>query len=391
MAHLLVTNDFPPKVGGIQSYLWELWRRLPDGQGRVLTTPHAGAVPFDEASPLPIQRDRTRVLVPSPQLLRRILAAAAGDLVVLDPAWLVGHLGPSLAARGIPYALVLHGAEVTVPGRLPAVRRLMERTLLGARLLICAGGYPEAEAARAVGGTHRLPPVVQIPPGVDVERFVPLTAPQRLAARARLGVPVDRPLIVAQSRLVPRKGFDTLIRAAARLRANAARPDLVDLHVAIGGGGRDRSRLEREARRAGVPVTFLGRVADDDLPAVFAMGDVFAMCCRTRWAGLEQEGFGIVFLEAAAAGVPQVAGRSGGAHEAVQRDVSGLVVDRPFDPAAVAHALGRLVGELDGAPQRRASLADAGRRRAVDEFAYPMLSSRLSTALGAVEAATALG
>jgi phosphatidylinositol alpha-1,6-mannosyltransferase len=177
---------------------------------------------------------------------------------------------------------------------------------------------------------------------------------------------------VSISRLVPRKGMDVLVRAAARLRH--AHPDLT---VAVAGSGRDRARLERLVAETGAPVRFLGRVDDDVLPALYACGDVFAMLCRTRWFGLEQEGFGIVFVEAAAAGVPPVAGASGGAAEAVAHGETGLVVDQPDDPAAVAQAIDALLRD----PQRRAAMGRAARRRAETEFAYDVLAARLHAAL----------
>src|SRR5690606_7883746 len=180
-------------------------------------------------------------------------------------------------------------------------------------------------------------PTVVVPPGVDTDRFVPLDDAARAEARASFGLPVDAPLVVGISRLVPRKGFDTLVRAAVRLRHSF--PDLV---VAIAGSGRDRGRLQRLARETGAPVRFLGRVPEERLPALYGCADVFAMLCRTRWAGLEQEGFGIVFVEAASAGVPQIAGASGGAAEAVVHGETGLVVDPPNAPAAVAAALATL-------------------------------------------------
>src|SRR5690606_6190399 len=114
-----------------------------------------------------------------------------------------------------------------------------------------------------------------------------------------------------------------------------------------GGSGRDLERLTKRAAGARVPVTFLGRVPDEDMADLYASADVYAMLCRNRWGGLEQEGFGIVFLEAAAAGVPQVAGNSGGASEAVADGVSGFVVDDPTDAAAVAAALRRLLADDD--------------------------------------------
>ncbi len=368
--HLLVTNDFPPKIGGIQNYLWELWRRLPADDVVVMTTPYRGAEEFDAAQPFRVVRDRDKVLLPHPGVARRIRTLAhevGAELVMLDPALPLGHLGPSL---GIPYGVVLHGAEVTVPGRLPVSRQALGRVLKGARLVVSAGGYAAAEAERAAG---RALPTVEIPPGVDTERFRPLAPAEVAAARRTYGLD-DGPLVVAVSRLVPRKGFDQLIAACAELA-----PRVPGLQLAISGAGRDRRRLERLDAGSAI-VSFLGRVPDDELPAVFGMGDAFAMPCRTRWGGLEQEGFGIVFVEAAAAGVPQVAGRSGGAHEAVLEGVTGVIVDDPSQASAIAAALGRILVD----PQLRLSMSIESRRRAVESFSYDHLADRLAAALEVV-------
>ncbi len=191
-------------------------------------------------------------------------------------------------------------------------------------------------------------------------------------ARQHFGLPVDGELVVGVSRLVPRKGFDVLIQAAASLRES--RPDLT---VAIGGSGRDRRRLELHANRARAAVRFLGRVPDDDLPQLYGCADLFAMVCRNRWFGLEQEGFGIVFLEAAAAGVPQIAGASGGSDEAVVDGGTGLVVRDPRDPAEVGAGLRTLFEDAD---QRR-RMGAAARRRAEAEFSYDVLARRLGSAI----------
>jgi phosphatidylinositol alpha-1,6-mannosyltransferase len=376
MTHLFVTNDFPPKHGGIQTMLWELWRRLDPTSFVVLTTPHPDAAEWDAEQPFRVVRTKATVLLPTPSLARRIDALAAeihADAVVLDPALPLGLVGPRL--RRARYGLVLHGAEVTVPGRLPGTSQLLRRVLRGASLVIAAGGYPLAEAERAA----RAPlPSVLVPPGVDTERFVPLTPAARAATRVRLGLPPDGRLVVSVSRLVPRKGMDVLIKAAALLAPS--RPDLV---VAIAGGGRDHDRLERLIRTTNAPARLLGRITHDDLPGVYGCGDVFAMLCRNRWGGLEQEGFGIVFLEAAAAGVPQLAGDSGGAAEAVIDGETGLVVHRPDDPAAVADALARLLDD-PGACDRMGAV---GRSRAIESFSYDVLAERLGAALTAWEAA----
>ena len=363
--HLLVTNDFPPKVGGIQSYLWELWRRLPADDIAVHTTPYAGASVFDADQAFVVTRSRGPVLLPTPTVVRRVRTLAerqGAEFVVWDPALPVGH-----AARrvGRPYAVVLHGSEVTVPGRLPMARSILARVLRGASLVICAGNYPAAEAERAAGCTL---PTVVVPPGVDTDRFRPLDEAERASVRRELGLPVDAPLVVSVSRLVPRKGMDTLIRSAARLGRTES-----DLVVAIAGSGRDRRRLEGLVASTGAPVRFLGRVPEELLPGLYGAGDVFAMLCRSRWGGLEQEGFGIVFLEAAAAGVPQVAGESGGAAEAVAHERTGLVMGRPDAVEQVARTLSDLLGDRE----RRAEMGREARRRAEAEFSYDVLARRL--------------
>lgn len=370
MKHLLVTNDFPPKIGGIQSLLWEWWRRLPADQFAVLTSPYRGSEEFDAAQPYRVIRTREPVLLPHPWMVRRVdeLAAEVGaELIVLDPAVPLGMIGPSLQ---VPYGVVLHGAEVTVPGRLPGSRQVLNRVLRNAEQIVAAGGYPAAEAERSVG---RSLPITVVPPGVDTERFHPLDDAQRRAARERLGLPVDAQIVLGLSRLVPRKGFDVTIRAAARLAAT--HPDLL---LVIAGAGRDRKRLERLAADRGAPVRFLGRVPHDDLPDLYGCADVFAMLCRSRWGGLEQEGFGIVFAEAAACGVPQVAGDSGGAAEAVADGVTGTVVGDPEDPQEAAAAIAALLDD----PARRAAMGEAARRRALEEFSYDLLAARLGAALG---------
>ena len=185
MSYLLVTNDFPPKLGGIQSYLYELFRRLPPEELCVLTTPHKGAAAFDRAQSFRIERWSLPVLLPTPRLARavKLLAQSCGaKLVLLDPALPLGLLGKRL---DVPYCVVLHGAEVTVPGRVPGGRQLLRSVLSGASLAVAAGGYPGAEATRAAGA--RTPPIVVVPPGVDHERFHPLGLEERLVTRGATG------------------------------------------------------------------------------------------------------------------------------------------------------------------------------------------------------------
>lgn len=368
--HLLVTNDFPPKVGGIQTYLWELWRRLPPDDVTVLTTPHDDAAEFDAAQPYRIVRTKEPVLLPTPSLKRRIEALrdeVRAQLIVLDPAVPVGLLGPTLRT---PYAVVLHGSELL--GRIPTGgSQAMGEVVKRAVHVIAAGNYPASEARR-VAGNHT-PPITVIPPGVDTERFRPASDESEPdATKRRFGIDERADLVVGVSRLVPRKGFDVLIDAVAELRQGHP-----NLRLAIGGSGRDRERLQKRIDATDAPAVLIGRVADEDLPALYAAADVFAMCCRTRWAGLEPEGFGIVFLEAAACGIPQLAGDSGGAADAVAHGETGLVVANPRDAQAVAAALAELLDD----PSRRGELGRRSRERAVAEFTYDHLAQRLRTLL----------
>jgi phosphatidylinositol alpha-1,6-mannosyltransferase len=369
MRHLLVTNDFPPKVGGIQNYLWELWRRLPPESVAVYCTPYAGSVAFDVRERYWIERSPEPWLLPYPWLPRRIDAIAdrvGADLVLLDPAVPLGMVGPHLRH---PYGVILHGAEVTIPGRLPVARAVLGRVLRSAALAISAGQYALEEAQRCAGSPLRS---IVIPPGVDIERFQPHDPDRRTLARRRFGLEPDDLVISTVNRLVPRKGMDVLIRAGALLGRRYP-----DLRILIGGTGRQNRALRALVGELKAPATLLGRLDDADVPALYGASDLMAMLCHERWWGLEQEGFGIAFLEAAASGLPQIAGRSGGAHEAVEDGVAGVIVDAPTSVESVAATIAEL---LDN-PLRRAEMGRAARRRAVEHFDYDVLAGRLHEGL----------
>jgi phosphatidyl-myo-inositol dimannoside synthase len=366
MPSLLVTNDFPPKLGGIQSYLFELWRRLPPDETTVFTTSHAGANDWDARQPFRVVRARQRVLLPTRALTRDVDALARevrADVIFLDPMLPLGMIGPRL--RSAPYVVVAHGAEVTVPASIPGLRSRGARILRGAAAVVAAGGYPARQAARVAGGDLR---GVVVPPGVDAHRFRPLSDGERSATRERFGLDPVRPLVLGLSRLVPRKGFDVVVDAVAGMPG---------VQLAIAGAGRDRARLERRARGNRENVHFLGRVPEAELPRVYGSADAFAMCCRDRWGGIEAEGFGIVFLEAAACAVPAVAGRSGGAHEAVVDTETGYVVE-PRDVGAVRSALTALCDDSE----LRSRMGRAARERAIGAYSYDGLVARLSPIAG---------
>ena len=369
MRHLLVTNDYPPKVGGIQSYLWEIYRRLPQDKVVVYTTPHPDSESFDQKQTHKIIRSKQRVLLPTRQVANQIRSLAEVeniDFIMYDPAVPIGILGPKI---GIPYGVILHGAEVTIPGRVPIARSLIANVLQHAKLVVTAGDYSTKEAIRAAKQNL---PVCVIPPGVDIDRFKPLDKQARSTIRERFNFKDGDEVILTLSRLVPRKGMDVLISATSELMKTRPR-----VHLLIAGTGRDLRRLKALAQSTNAPVTFLGYVPDDEVSELYGIADVFGMICRVRWGGLEQEGFGIVFLEAAACGVPQIAGRSGGADEAVLEGETGFVVDNPTDSNAVKQALEKLLTDSE----TRQEMGRNSRARAEKEFSYDYLAIKYWEAL----------
>jgi phosphatidylinositol alpha-1,6-mannosyltransferase len=377
MSHVLITNDFPPKVGGIQSYLYELWRRLDPESFSVLTSAHSGAQAFDLSQPFRIERMELPALIPGTGLLRpkwsvlararKLIEEQKASLAVIDPALPLGLLGPML---GVPYAVVVHGAELAIPARLPATREALAWVLKRSALIVAAGPYPAKESKVLLGA--REVPIVDVPPGVDTEVFKPLGQKARMDVRARLGLPLSGPLVVSVSRLVARKGMDTLIEASRLLAGKWP-----ELTVVIGGKGREFGNLQAQVARTKAPVVMLGAVPQGLLPGLYASGDVFVMACRDRWFGLEREGFGIVFLEAAACGVPQVAGRSGGSVDAVVDGETGFVLKDPRNPGELAEKIDVLLSDQE----RRTRMGMAARKRAVEEYDYDELAPILSAAL----------
>ena len=336
----------------------------------------AGAAAFDAAQAergIRIERVPGSILFfPTPAALAAVRTAVADhgiDLVLLDPALPLGLLGPHL---DVPYGVILHGAEITVPARLPGSRAALGRVLRARSLssrpaAIRRGGAPRRTGPDGAAGRD--------PPGVDTGAIVPLKAPERRAARARLGLPARGPLLVSVSRLVPAQGHGRPHRGGEPPLSVLSRPR--GGHCGRRPGAR---RLRRLAAESPVRVEVLGRVSEEDRAALLGAADLFVMACHNRWAGLEQEGFGIVFLEAAAAGVPQVAGDSGGASEAVLDGETGLVVGNPGDPGAVAEVLRRLLVD----PVGRRRMGRAARSRVQETFDNELLASRLADALAGV-------
>ena len=374
---LLVTNDFPPRRGGIQSYLENLVDELVAGGAHTLTVyapKWKGAPEFDvaaKASGYEVVRHPTSLMVPEPSVahrMRRLIARNDIDTVWFGAAAPLALLSGLARDAGASRVIAsTHGHEVGW-SMLPLARTALRRIGKDTDVVTFISQYTRSRFASAFGPDAALE---HLAPGVDVTRFEPdSVARAEMRARYELG---GRPVVVCLSRLVPRKGQDMLIRALPAIRQRVAGTALV-----IVGGGPHRQALERLAHGFGVAehVVFTGGVPGKELPAHHAMADVFAMPCRTRGSGLDVEGLGIVYLEASATGVPVVAGRSGGAPESVRDGETGVVVDG-WDVGAIAAAVGELLAD----PDRAAAMGAAGREWVVENWQWKTKAQRLSELL----------
>lgn len=363
MRTLVVTNDFPPRPGGIQAFVHALASRLPPDEVVVYAPAWKGAADFDVQQSFPVARHPTSLMLPTPDVLRRARAIAGAE--GCDRVWFGAAAPLALLARplGMQRSVAsTHGHEVGW-ALLPGARQLLRRIGRDVDTVTYLGDYTRRRLAPALGPDATL---ARLPSGVDPATFRPDCGGEEV--RRRLGL-AGRPVVVCVSRLVPRKGQDVLIRALPAIRRRV--PDAALLCV---GGGPDAPRLQRLAAENGVAgdVVLTGSVPWPELPAHYDAGDVFAMPCRTRRAGLEVEGLGIVFLEASATGLPVVAGRSGGSPDAVRDGETGCVVDGT-SVTEVADTVGALLAD----PQRRRAMGAAGRAWVERDWRWDVLATRL--------------
>jgi phosphatidyl-myo-inositol dimannoside synthase len=348
---LFITNDFPPRIGGAQSWFWGLINTLDPADVVVLAPAHRDAAAFDATHPYRVVRAASSVLWPTPALVRKAAALIEEhelELVQLGHPLPAGLMGPALRKRtGRPYMIFLGGAEVTLPAKLPVVGSLLRYVLRRAALLVSTSEYTAAKARRQTRGKA---PVQVSRPALDLAAFALREPGDADAAKAAFGI--DGPLVVCVGRLVPRKGQDKLLDALTPLSA-----EFPNLHLALVGSGRLARRLRARARRRGLDgrVQLPGAVSGAELHGWLVAADVFASPCRSRWGGLEVEGYGLVFAEASLVGVPVVGGDSGGAPEFVKNGETGILVDgRSVDE--VAKALAELL-RLSSAERLRRALA----------------------------------
>ncbi|MFE0963167.1 glycosyltransferase family 4 protein [Streptomyces fungicidicus] len=376
---LIVTNDFPPRPGGIQAFLHNMALRLDPERLVVYASTwkrsREGAeatAAFDAEQPFTVVRDRTTMLLPTPAATRRaagLLREHGCTSVWFGAAAPLGLMAPALRRAGAERIVATtHGHEAGW-AQLPAARQLLRRIGESTDTITYLGEYTRSRIASALT-PEAAARMVQLPPGVDEKTFHPGSGGEEV--RARLGL-TDRPVVVCVSRLVPRKGQDTLIRAMPAILA--AEPDAVLLIV---GGGPYEKDLRRLAADTGVAasVRFTGSVPWSELPAHYGAGDVFAMPCRTRRGGLDVEGLGIVYLEASATGLPVVAGDSGGAPDAVLNGETGWVVPGG-SPADTADRVTALLA--DGELRRR--MGQRGREWVEDKWRWDLLAEHLKALL----------
>lgn len=369
---LIVTNDFPPRTGGIESFVLEMARRMPPQSVVVHTARQAGDAAFDAALPFEVVRDRSPLMVPTPAIARRSahLARSRGcDRVWFGAAAPLGLMTPALRAAGVRRAVATtHGHEVwwsTLPGSASALRAIGESV----DVMTYLGEYCRARIARALSPAARAR-MVQLTPGVDDTVFRPGSGGAEV--RQRLGL-ADRPVVVCVSRMVARKGQDVLVRALPAIAERVPGAALL-----LVGDGPHRRRVEALVHRLSLreDVVLTGRVPWQQTPAHFDAGDVFCMPTRTRLLGLEPEALGICYLEAAATGLPVVAGDSGGAPDAVLADGNGFVVDGR-SPEQVADRCARLLS--DAGLHRR--FGERGRSWVSEQWRWDVLAARLQQLL----------
>ncbi len=376
---LIVTNDFPPRPGGIQAFLHNMALRLePERLVVYASTWKRGregaeaTAAFDAEQPFTVVRDTTTMLLPTPAATRTavgLLREHGCTAVWFGAAAPLGLMAPALRKAGAERLVATtHGHEAGW-AQLPASRQLLHRIGESTDTITYLGEYTRSRIAAALS-PEAAARMVQLPPGVDEKVFHPGSGGAEV--RARLGL-TDRPVVVCVSRLVPRKGQDTLILAMPRILAR--QPDAVLLIV---GGGPYEKDLRRLARETGVTesVRFTGAVPWAELPAHYGAGDVFAMPCRTRRGGLDVEGLGIVYLEASATGLPVVAGDSGGAPDAVLDGETGWVV-RGGSPEEAAD---RILALLADAELRR-NMGERGRQWVEERWRWDLLAEKLRALL----------
>lgn len=376
---LFVTNDFPPQSGGIQTFIEGLIRQLPDDSVVVHTSSqrqHAEQEIYDQKiyddRGVIVVRDRQKILLPTPALGNRVagtIHAHGIKTVVFGASVPLGLLAPKLRKLGVEKMVAItHGHEVWW-SKVPLFAQVLAKVARNVDHLTYLGSFTKSAISKAIDSKDERK-LFHLPPGVDTKTFHPGKPSEDLVNRYHLG---EKKIILCVGRLVQRKGQDVLIKAMARIQNKYPAA-----HLLIAGVGNYEKDLRALATSLGVSerVTFAGRIAHGELPELYRSADIFASPTRDRFAGLEVEGLGIVYLEASASGVPVIAGASGGSPDAVQAGRTGLVVDgRSVDQ--VADALEELLSD----PEKCQSMGAHGREWMEREWSWQVIGARFRNLL----------
>jgi len=371
---LFITNDFGPRAGGIETFVMGLIERLPPHSVIVYTSSQEASEPFDkkwfEEYGVEVIRDKAGILLPTPRVGRKVRKLARERTIsvsIFGAAAPLALLSHGLRRAGVDRIIALtHGHEVWWAKVWP-FSWMMRRIGNGVDHLTYLGSFTQSEISKALS-QDSIDAMVKIAPGIDTDHFKPTES----LVRRQLGIE-SKKVIVSVGRLVHRKGQDILIEALPQILQS-----IPNAHLLFVGEGPYKSELLKRAEKLSVmkSVTFVGRIQHGDLPAYFCAGDIFAMPSRSRLAGLEVEGLGIVYLEASACALPVVAGNSGGAPDAVIEGVTGFAVDGR-SPSAVAGAVITLLSDS----QRAARMGAQGRQWVIDEWRWPLWAERFTQLL----------
>lgn len=371
---LLVTNDLGPRAGGIESFVLSLVERVPKGCLIIYTSTQKGSAPFDaqllERFGAVVIRDRAKILLPTPRVNHRavkILKQYQIKTVWFGAAAPLALMAKQLRTSGATNIVALsHGHEIWW-AKIPVLKQLLRKIIKDVDHLGYLGQFTKSEIVKA---SNQIDKFVQIAPGIDTDHFMPKSARADLIKKYRLE---DRRVIVSVGRLVHRKGQDKLIESLPKILQSF--PDAVLLLV---GEGPIKQMLKNTAKQLGVTnqVIFAGRVQHIDLPDYICLGEVFAMPVRSRFAGLEVEGLGIVYLEASACGLPVIVGNSGGATDAVIDGVTGLLVNGS-DTDQIADAVCKLLTDQS----RAKAMGLAGRGWVIENWQINTWSEKFNKLL----------
>jgi phosphatidyl-myo-inositol dimannoside synthase len=372
---LCITNDFGPRAGGIETFVIGLIERLPHGSVIVYTSAQDNSHEYDrkwfEEYGVEVLRDKAKILLPTPGVsfcVKSLIRDRNIRTVFFGAAAPLGILSKGLRRAGVQHIVALtHGHEVWWSRIWPfswAMRRISQQV----DHLTYLGGFTQRAIAKAIS-TAAADAMVKIAPGIDTEHFAPIDA---TALKDQLGLG-DKKVIVSVGRLVHRKGQDTLIEAMPEIISAVP-----DAHLLMIGEGPYRAYLENRTKALDVQssVTFIGRIQYADLPRYICTGDIFVMPSRSRLAGLEVEGLGIVYLEASACGLPVIAGNSGGAPDAVLEGKTGLVVD-----GRSSREVAQAVIELLSDTARCKEMGANGRQWIIKEWRWDIWATRFAELL----------